>query len=115
MVEWVDNLREKLCVLADVLRKKQGLVKEEMNKGYNSKAVCKEFDAVILLSVSLLVEPPCPYSYCTIQISSSLEGPAVGGGSLSIRLPVSMICSVSTTYPISQHTTSLNSLKRVCS
>ena len=44
------NLTEKLCVLADLVRNKDVLAKEKM-KGYDRKAVSREFDVGTMVLV----------------------------------------------------------------
>ena len=41
-VEWVDQLREKLCVMAEAVKEKEGLAKESMKRQYDKHALWTE-------------------------------------------------------------------------
>lgn len=50
-VEWVDQLRERLSVMAEAVRRKEGVAKEKMKKQYDKQAVCREFSVGTLVLV----------------------------------------------------------------
>ena len=53
-VEWVDQLREKLCVIAEAVKEKEGLAKESMKRQYDKHAVDREFE----VGIPVLVRTP---------------------------------------------------------